>query len=61
MRHRSHLSLGHTSERQTLFRLGNGWIHELRHAARLLFDAGVVKLSDEESTALVDAWEHHHQ
>ncbi|KAH0826520.1 hypothetical protein J3R83DRAFT_5527 [Lanmaoa asiatica] len=32
---------------------------ELRHAARILFDAGIVKLSDEESTALVDAWQHH--
>ena len=34
---------------------------ELRHAARILFDAGVVRLSDEESAALVDAWQHHRQ
>lgn len=33
----------------------------LRHAARLLFDAGIVKLSEEESAALVHAWQHHRQ
>ncbi|KIJ14943.1 hypothetical protein PAXINDRAFT_176598 [Paxillus involutus ATCC 200175] len=33
--------------------------NELRHAARILFDAGIVRLSDEESVALVDAWQHH--
>ncbi|KAH7885158.1 hypothetical protein F5I97DRAFT_1937434 [Phlebopus sp. FC_14] len=33
--------------------------NELRQAARILFDAGVVRLSDEESIALVDAWQHH--
>ncbi|KAF9220526.1 WD40 repeat-like protein [Gyrodon lividus] len=33
--------------------------NETRHAARILFDAGVVRLSDEESVALVDAWQHH--
>ncbi|KIJ60314.1 hypothetical protein HYDPIDRAFT_177510 [Hydnomerulius pinastri MD-312] len=33
--------------------------NELRQAARTLFDAGVARLSDEESIALVDAWQHH--
>ncbi|KAG6372767.1 hypothetical protein JVT61DRAFT_7165 [Boletus reticuloceps] len=42
--------------------LARQWLdmsNELRDAARILFDAGVVKLSDEESAALVDAWQHH--
>ncbi|KAH7928777.1 hypothetical protein BV22DRAFT_1058262 [Leucogyrophana mollusca] len=36
-----------------------GSSNEMRQAARVLFDAGVVRLSDEESIALVDAWQHH--
>ncbi|KIK98529.1 hypothetical protein PAXRUDRAFT_800852 [Paxillus rubicundulus Ve08.2h10] len=42
--------------------LARQWLdssNELRHAARVLFDAGIVRLSDEESVALVDAWQHH--
>ncbi|KAF8549736.1 WD40 repeat-like protein [Imleria badia] len=42
--------------------LARQWLdasNELRHAARILFDSGVVKFSDEESCALVDAWQHH--
>ncbi|KAH7909671.1 WD40-repeat-containing domain protein [Hygrophoropsis aurantiaca] len=33
--------------------------NEIRQAARILFDAGVVRLPDEESIALVDAWQHY--
>lgn len=32
---------------------------DVRQAAKTLFDAGIVRLSDEESSALVDAWQHH--
>jgi hypothetical protein len=32
---------------------------DVRQAAKTLFDAGIVRLSDEESIALVDAWQHH--
>lgn len=31
---------------------------ELRHSARLLFDAAVVRLSDEDTNAIVDEWQH---
>lgn len=33
--------------------------NDVRQAAKTLFDAGIVRLSDEESIALVDAWQHH--
>lgn len=33
--------------------------NDVRQAAKALFDAGIVRLSDEESIALVDAWQHH--
>ncbi|EGN97892.1 hypothetical protein SERLA73DRAFT_55174 [Serpula lacrymans var. lacrymans S7.3] len=33
--------------------------NEIKQAARLLFDAGVTRLSDEENMSLVDAWQHH--
>ncbi|KAG2359683.1 hypothetical protein BDR07DRAFT_1487951 [Suillus spraguei] len=33
--------------------------NDIRQAAKALFDAGIVRLSDEESIALVDAWQHH--
>ncbi|KAG1899665.1 uncharacterized protein F5891DRAFT_1037747 [Suillus fuscotomentosus] len=33
--------------------------NDVRQAAKTLFDAGIVRLSDEESGALVDAWQHH--
>ncbi|KAG2114253.1 uncharacterized protein F5147DRAFT_678636 [Suillus discolor] len=33
--------------------------NDVRQAAKTLFDAGIVRLSDEESSALVDAWQHH--
>jgi len=32
---------------------------DVQQAAKTLFDAGIVRLSDEESIALVDAWQHH--
>ncbi|KAE9411158.1 hypothetical protein BT96DRAFT_982933 [Gymnopus androsaceus JB14] len=31
---------------------------ELRHSARMLFDAAVVRLSDEDTNAIVDEWQH---
>ncbi|KAG1836125.1 hypothetical protein DFJ58DRAFT_735218 [Suillus subalutaceus] len=33
--------------------------NDIRQAAKTLFEAGIVRLSDEESIALVDAWQHH--
>ncbi|KAG2752664.1 hypothetical protein P692DRAFT_20951730 [Suillus brevipes Sb2] len=33
--------------------------NDVRQAAKTLFDAGIVRLSDEESITLVDAWQHH--
>ncbi|KAG1719005.1 hypothetical protein EDB19DRAFT_1648998, partial [Suillus lakei] len=33
--------------------------NDVRQAAKSLFDAGIVRLSDEECIALVDAWQHH--
>ncbi|OJA15937.1 hypothetical protein AZE42_02647 [Rhizopogon vesiculosus] len=33
--------------------------NDVRQAAKTLFDAGIVRLSDEESIDLVDAWQHH--
>ncbi|EIW81457.1 hypothetical protein CONPUDRAFT_124586 [Coniophora puteana RWD-64-598 SS2] len=33
--------------------------HDIRHAARILVDAGVVRMSDEESVMLCDRWQHH--
>ncbi|KAG2341534.1 WD40 repeat-like protein [Suillus weaverae] len=33
--------------------------NDVRQAAKTLFDAGIVRLSDEESIAFVDAWQHH--
>lgn len=33
--------------------------NDVRQAAKTLFDAGIVRLSDEESNAFVDAWQHH--
>ncbi|KAG2130779.1 uncharacterized protein EDB93DRAFT_1179251 [Suillus bovinus] len=42
--------------------LATQWLNssnDVRQAAKTLFDAGIVRLSDEESSALVDAWQHH--
>lgn len=33
--------------------------NDVRQAAKTLFDVGIARLSDEESIALVDAWQHH--
>ncbi|KAG2127039.1 hypothetical protein BD769DRAFT_1460808 [Suillus cothurnatus] len=35
--------------------------NDVQQAAKTLFDAGIVRLSDEESIALVDAWQHHQE
>jgi len=41
-----------------LLRLAFCFVGELRLAARTLFDAGVAGLTDEETTSLVDRWQH---
>jgi len=35
------------------------FVDEIRHAARILFDAAVTRLSDEASIVLAERWQHH--
>ncbi|KAF9071140.1 WD40-repeat-containing domain protein [Rhodocollybia butyracea] len=53
--------VGSTYKPPNLAFLARRWFEsssELRHSARLLFDAAIVRLSDEDTSAIVDEWQH---
>ncbi|KZP13950.1 WD40 repeat-like protein [Athelia psychrophila] len=54
-------TVGTSYKSPSLSFLARNWFEassELRQAARVLFDAGVVRLSDDESTVLAEHWQH---
>ncbi|KIK67043.1 hypothetical protein GYMLUDRAFT_216928 [Collybiopsis luxurians FD-317 M1] len=53
--------VGPTYKRPNLAYLAQRWFEgtsEFRHSSRLLFDAAVARLSDEDTSAIVDEWQH---
>ncbi|PBK67260.1 WD40 repeat-like protein [Armillaria solidipes] len=56
------LIIGPNYKPHSLSYLARQWFdtsHEVRQSSRLLFDAAVVRLSDEEANAVAEQWQHH--
>ncbi|KAK0185711.1 hypothetical protein F5146DRAFT_1071194 [Armillaria mellea] len=56
------LIIGPNYKPHSLSYLARQWFdtsHEVRQSCRLLFDAAVVRLSDEEANAVAEQWQHH--